>query len=65
MLSPTEALRLEITIARLATEYVAARDIGQKAQLLTSIKSLSDKREEADQATADAGSATLALTEGF
>jgi len=47
MLSPKEALHLEIKIAQLASRYAAARDPTQRSQLLSSIRSLTERREQA------------------
>jgi hypothetical protein len=47
MPSATEALKLDIAIARLASEYAAAVDPGRKSQLLSSIESLRDRRDRA------------------
>jgi hypothetical protein len=47
MLSPAEALRLEIDIARIAAECAAIKDPEQRARLQARVTALSEKRNSA------------------
>jgi hypothetical protein len=55
-MSPTEALRLEIEIARLAAQYVDATEQSTKLRLMASINQLSRRRDP--EARLDSGVTT-------
>ena len=55
MTTPAEALRLDIEIARLASEYAALKDPQRRVHVLSSMKNLAEKRDSMARPVWDVG----------